>query len=108
MSKFQMEQLWMPADLFVVCAKLYNFHFLEYSLENAYGAVNLLLCMCCHKCKTYQGVCRCTCWWYYRVNEYATVECLCRYCECLFHIAYIKRNDRRLCVTNLETFFLET
>ena len=64
--------------------------------------------MSSHEGETYQCVLRSTCWRDDWVDEYATVVSLLGYLESLHSIAHIERNDRTLCLANLETFLTET
>ena len=61
-----------------------------------------------HECKTNKRILRCASRRNNRIDKHTILESLSCRNECLLNIVNIKRNNRTLCLTNLEALLLET
>ena len=77
-------------------------------LQDLDSLLYLILGMSSHEGETYQCILWCTCWRNNRVDEHTCIISHLGNHEGLLCIANIERNDRTLCLTNLETFLAET
>ena len=93
-----------PANLILLDDSL----FYENLLQDLDSLLNLLSSMSSHECETYQCILRSTSWRNNRVDEHTCIVSHLGNNECLLSIAYVERNDRTLCLANLETFLAET
>ena len=82
--------------------------FYENLLQDLDSLLNLVSCVSSHEGKTYQCILRSTSWRNNRVDEHTCIISHLGNHEGLLCIAYVKRNDWALCLTNLETFLTET
>ena len=80
----------------------------ENLLQDQDSLLYLFLGMSSHEGETYQCILWSTCWRDNRVDEHTCIISHLGNHEGLLCIAYVKRNDWTLCLTNLETFLTET